>query len=394
MFTRIIIIVLDSVGIGELPDAAEYGDSRANTLSNIARSQGGLFLPTLERFGLGCISPIIGITKISNPKASYGKMAEISVGKDTTSGHWELAGCPLFCKFPVYPNGFPTNLITTFEKYTGKKVLGNIPASGTEIIQQYGDEHCRTGYPIVYTSADSVFQIAAHEKVIPVHELYEICEITRKKVCVGQHAVGRVIARPFIGSTGNFVRTANRHDYSLEPPEHTMLDKLNKSGLSVYGIGKIGDIYAQRGITKSVSSLSNEHGMMLTQQALSQYRQAGIIMTNLVEFDSLYGHRNDPHGYKQALQKFDSQLNLLLAHVADDDLLIITADHGCDPTLNGTDHTREYVPLLVYRNNSSGKNLGTRSTFADVSATVLENFNLPKLKFGTSFLNVIRGENN
>ncbi len=392
MFTRILIIVLDSVGIGELPDAARYGDSGANTLSNIARSQGGLFLPTLERLGLGCIFPILGVQNHNHPQASYGKMAEISVGKDTTSGHWELAGCPLFKEFPVYPNGFPRDLIDSFEKYTGKKVLGNIPASGTEIIQQFGDEHCRTGYPIIYTSADSVFQIAAHEQIIPVNELYDICEITRSKVCIGQHAVGRIIARPFIGSSGKFFRTPNRHDYSLKPPEHTMLDILGKSGLSVYGIGKIGDIYAQQGLTKSISSKSNEHGMLLTQQALIQQRQAGVIMTNLVEFDSMYGHRNDPLGYKHALEKFDLQLNILLNYLTDNDLLIITADHGCDPTLPGTDHTREYVPLLVYHKNTLGRSLGTRSTFADVSATVLENFKLPKMKFGTSFINVIRGE--
>ncbi len=389
MFNRIVVIVLDSVGIGALPDAEKYGDGGANTLGNIARFTGGLFLPTLEKLGLGNIEPIGGVNRQLIPIASFGKMMEISKGKDTTSGHWELAGCPLFQPFPVYPHGFPPEIIARFEKLTGKKILGNKPASGTEIIAELGEEHMRTGKLIVYTSADSVFQIAAHEAVISLDELYEICRIARNNVCVGDHAVGRVIARPFIGQPGNFVRTSNRHDFSLEPPAPTVLDLVKKAGLSVIGIGKIGDIFAGRGLTKTMTTKSNDHGMEILSEIIMHNPEKSLIMLNLVEFDSLYGHRNNSAGYKQALERFDSQLAELIAKLSDTDLLIVTADHGCDPTIGGTDHTREYVPLLVYCHNIGGRNLGVRETFADVAATVAECFDLPSLPYGRSFIKEI-----
>ncbi len=389
MFTRVIIVILDSVGIGALPDATEYGDIGANTLGNIARSQGGLFLPTLEKLGLGCINYIEGVKPIPNPLASFGKMAEISKAKDTTSGHWEMAGCPVFTPFPVYPDGFPADVIEKFVHYTGRKLLGNKPASGTAIIEELGEEHMRTGQPIVYTSADSVFQIAAHEKIIPLDDLYSLCRIVRDKVCIGKHAVGRVIARPFIGDPGNFARTANRHDYSLEPLSPTILDVMKDAGYMTIGVGKISDIFAGRGLTDSFATKSNDHGMEIILKLVNQKNNSGIIMANLVEFDSIYGHRNDVSGYAKALERLDGQLALLLPQIKTSDLLIITADHGCDPTTSGTDHTREYVPLLIYHHNNDaafGNNLGIRDTFADIAATVMENFNLTPLAFGKSFL--------
>ena len=393
MFTRIIIIVLDSVGIGALPDANEYGDSGVNTLGNIARQQGGLFLPMLEKLGLGCIELIAGVKAVNKPLASFGKMDEISKPKDTTSGHWEMAGCPVIKPFPVYPNGFPPEVIEKFIHYTARHILGNKPASGTTIIAELGEEHMRTGSPIIYTSGDSVFQIAAHEEVIPLKELYALCHIAREKVCIGEHAVGRVIARPFIGTPGNFTRTPNRHDYSLEPLTPTILDVLKEAGHSVIGVGKISDIFAGRGLTESFPTISNDHGMETLMKLLSHSEQRGLIMANLVEFDSVYGHRNDVSGYAKALERFDGQLALLLPQLKATDLLIITADHGCDPTVPGTDHTREYVPLLAYRQNSNatalGNNLGIRETFADISATIAMNFRLVSLPYGQSFLNEV-----
>ncbi|BBB92938.1 MAG TPA: phosphopentomutase [Methylomusa anaerophila] len=399
MFKRIIIIVLDSVGIGALPDAQEYGDEGTNTLVHIATARGRLNVPNLGSLGLGLIDSIAGVAENIIPKACYGKMAEISKGKDTTSGHWEIAGCPVFKPFPVYPEGFPLDVIQLFTKYTGLKVLGNKAASGTEIIFEYGEEHLRTGFPIVYTSADSVFQIAAHEDVIPLKRLYELCTITRTKVCIGQHAVGRIIARPFIGSSGHFVRTPNRHDYSLEPAGETMLDRLKDAGLSVIGVGKIGDIFAHRGLTESHPTKSNQDGMETTTILLNQtekQKHNSLIMVNLVDFDSLYGHRNDVNGYAAALEQFDENLGQMLPYLKDDDLLIITADHGCDPTANGTDHTREYVPLLAYTpnlayKNIAGKALGIRTSFADIAATILDNFHLTPLPYGSSFLHDIPG---
>ncbi|TWH48963.1 phosphopentomutase [Sporomusa sp. KB1] len=388
MFKRIFVIVLDSVGIGAMPDAFHYGDTKANTLVHIAEYKGGLNLPVLASMGLGLIEPIAGIPEVSRPIAAFGKMAEISVGKDTTSGHWELAGCPLFTAFPVYPNGFPPEVIEKFTTYTGLRVLGNKAASGTEIIVELGEEHLRTGQPIVYTSADSVFQIAAHEEIIPLERLYELCKIVREKICVGDHAVGRIIARPFIGKPGSFARTANRHDYSLQPPEATVLDLLKQAGLSVTGIGKIADIYAHQGLTQSYPTKSNKQGMEIITDLAERDFTNGLIMANLVEFDSAYGHRNDPAGYAQALEEFDLALASFKAKLTEDDLLFITADHGCDPTLAGTDHTREYVPLLAYHQRLAGQviNLGVRSTFADLGATIADNFGLPPLAYGQSFL--------
>ena len=388
MFRRIIIVVLDSVGIGASPDATEYGDSSSvNTLANIARSQGGLFLPVLEKLGLGRIAPIQGVEPVAKPLAGFGKMAELSKAKDTTSGHWEMAGCPVFTPFPVYPEGFPAEVIERFVTSTGcGSVLGNKPASGTVILDELGALHMATGHPIVYTSADSVFQIAAHEDIIPLSKLYEFCQIARDKVCVGEHAVGRIIARPFIGEPGAFSRTANRHDYSLEPGAATVLDRLKDAGQQVIGIGKIGDIFAQRGLTQSLKSKSNDEGMSHLANLLSQSGQPGLIFANLVDFDSVYGHRNDATGYAKALERFDAQLSLLLPQWQADDLLLITADHGCDPTSTGTDHTREYVPLIAYYPGAAGTDLGIRNTFADIAATIAENFSLPSLPYGQSFL--------
>ena len=387
MFKKIFVIVLDSVGIGDAPDADKFGDIGSNTLGNIAKVCGGLKLPTLESLGLGCISSIKGIADVQFPLASFGKMMEVSSGKDTTSGHWELAGCPLNISFPVYPNGFPEDLIQRFTEYIGLPVLGAKVASGTEIIEELGEAHMKTGYPIVYTSADSVFQIAAHEAVISLARLYEICQITREKVCIGKDAVGRIIARPFIGEPGNFVRTPNRHDYSLLPPEKTILDELKGKGYDVIGIGKIGDIFAHQGLTASNPTKSNKHGMEILHQLAEDDKIKGLVMANLVEFDSQYGHRNDPRGYADALEAFDKELKSFLPLLKEDDLLMITADHGCDPTTVSTDHSREYVPILVYRKKVAGENLGIRSTFADVAATIAENFKINK-QYGKSLLQI------
>lgn len=390
MFKRIILIVMDSVGIGALPDAADYGDSDVNTLAHIARSQGGLFLPTFEKLGIGCIEPIEGVQCVDKPLASYGKMAEISKGKDTTIGHWELAGCPVFTPFPVYPEGFPSEVIEKFENLVGRKVLGNIPASGTAIIEELGVQHIKTGRPIIYTSGDSVFQIAAHEEVITLEQLYEMCKIARTKVCIGKHAVGRVIARPFIGQPGKFVRTANRHDYSIEPHLPTVLDSMKENGLDVVGVGKIADVFAQRGITQSYPTKSNDQGIDQIMTLVKADGDAKLIMANLVDFDSVYGHRNDVKGYAEALERLDRNLKNLIPILKEDDLLILTADHGCDPTAPGTDHTREYVPLLVYSPSAIVNNLGIRTTFADVAATIADNYKLKPLPYGQSFLKLLR----
>ena len=387
MFTRVFLLIMDSVGIGALPDATNYNDAGANTLGNTARASGGLFLPVMNQLGLGAISPIQGLEIPQNPQGFFGKMAEMSRAKDTTSGHWELAGHPVFTPFPVYPDGFPADMIETFTRLSGRPVLGNKAASGTEIIAELGAEHMRTGYPIVYTSADSVFQVAAHEEVIRLEELYHLCRIARDNVCQGKNAVGRVIARPFIGQPGNFVRTPNRHDYSLEPSGPTVLDALKERGHNVLAVGKISDIFCSRGITKPFSTLSNDHGMATLLQLLGNNGVAkGLILANLVDFDSKYGHRRNAIEYGRALERFDGQLALLLDALCDDDLLILTADHGCDPTFPGTDHTREYVPLLVFYRHCKGESLGTRQSFADVGQTVAEIFDLPKLPYGHSFL--------
>ncbi|MFZ5591612.1 MAG: phosphopentomutase [Bacillota bacterium] len=360
-----------------------YGDEGSNTLGNLSRAVGGLSLPTLGSLGLGSIIPIAGVPHSATPLACYGKMAEQSPGKDTTTGHWEIAGIKLERPFPTYPHGFPPAVIQALTERIGTPVLGNKPASGTEIIAELGAEHMRTGYPIVYTSADSVLQIAAHEEVIPLPRLYEICQIARE-IMTGEHAVGRVIARPFIGQPGSFQRTPNRHDYSLKPPRPHLLHLLQEAGLAVQAVGKINDIFAGDGITASFPTKSNAEGMEKTLACVQQHRP-GLVFTNLVEFDMLYGHRNDPQGYARALQELDDFLPRLLGALTEKDLLIITADHGCDPTTTSTDHSREYVPLLVYGPAlRQGIDLGTRQTFADIAATVGEIFQIA-LPNGISF---------
>ncbi len=380
---RVILIVLDSVGVGELPDAAAYGDAGTNTLANTARAVGGLSLPHLEALGLGNIIPVPGVPPASRPRAAYGKMATLSAGKDTTTGHWELAGLVLDRPFPVYPDGFPAALIAAFEARIGRPTLGNRPASGTAIIEELGAEHVRTGAPIVYTSADSVFQVAAHEEVIPVEELYRICRVARE-LLTGEHAPARVIARPFAGPPGRFARTPRRKDFSLPPSGETILDALKKRGHAVVGVGKIGNIFAERGLTESFPTRDNEQGVDRTLAVLRTF-PSGLVFTNLIEFDMLYGHRNDAHGYAAALAAFDRRLPEILGALATEDLLVLTADHGCDPTTAGTDHTREYVPLLALGPClRGGVDLGTRASLADVAATVAEVFGFG-WPVGTSF---------
>ncbi len=382
---RVLLLVLDSLGVGALPDAANYGDEGSNTLGNIARAIGGISLPNLEKMGLGKIIPVLGISEKVIADANYGKMAEKSAGKDTTTGHWELAGLIINQPFPTYPNGFPKDVIEKFEGAIGRKTLGNVVASGTAIIEELGEEHVTTGYPIIYTSADSVFQIAAHEEIIPLEQLYQMCHIAREQL-TGEHAVGRVIARPFIGQPGRFTRTENRRDYSLLPIGKTALDRVVESGLQVIAVGKVDDIFAGQGITRTVKAKNNEENI---QQIISLLQEdtKGLIFTNLVDFDMLFGHRNDPQGYANALKEFDGRLPEILQQLKDDDLLIITADHGTDPTTPSTDHSREYVPVLVYGNSIEGnQNLGTRETFADVAQTISDYLRLPAMENGTSLL--------
>ena len=370
---RVILIVMDSVGIGELPDAEKYGDKGSNTLGNIAAAIKGFRLTNLEKLGLGYIEGMKLFAGKDLPNGSYGRMAEKSAGKDTTTGHWELAGIILDKPFPVYPDGFPTEVMNKFEKAIGTKAIGNYAASGTEIIKVLGQHHVMTGYPIVYTSADSVFQIAAHEEVIPIERLYGICRIARE-ILQGEHGVGRVIARPFTGTEGAFVRTDRRHDFSLEPVKATILDSLKEKGLQVKGVGKIKDIFNGRGITDSVHIHGNMDGVAKTMDFMKE-EFTGLIFTNLVDFDMLYGHRNNVQGYAAALKEFDSRIPEILNSLKDDDILIITADHGCDPTTESTDHSREYVPLLVYgKKLKSGINLGTRASFVDIAQTIAEIF--------------------
>jgi len=384
-FERIIWIVLDSVGIGEMPDAAQYGDAGSDTLGNIAK-QRKLKLPNLCRLGLANIRPLQDLKPASDPAGAFGKCALASPGKDTTTGHWEMAGIHLAKPFPLYPHGFPPEIIDEFERRIGRKTLGNKTASGTEIIKELGDEHLRTGSPIVYTSADSVFQIAAHESVIPVPELYRICEIARE-ILRGPHEVGRVIARPFEGAAGEFKRTPNRHDYAVPPPPGMLLDALAERGVPVYGVGKIADVFLNRGITHSVKTKDNADGMAKTVDAMTQQRN-GVIFVNLVDFDQQYGHRNDVEGYAAALEAFDRWLPSL--ELASFDALILTADHGCDPTTPSTDHSREYAPLLIAGPGVQRNiDLGTRSTLSDIGRTVAENFGV-HIDKGTSFLHDIQ----
>jgi phosphopentomutase len=385
---RVIIIILDSVGIGELPDAGKFGDTGSNTLGNTAHAIGGLALPHLQKLGLGNIAPVEGVSPENNPQASYGKMAELSVGKDTTTGHWELMGLVLEHPFPTYPDGFPDEVISEFTQRTGREVLGNRTASGTQIIEELGAEHIATGKLILYTSADSVFQIAAHEEVVPIDQLYEMCEQAREML-QGKYAVGRVIARPFIGQPGNFTRTSRRKDFSRKPPSLTVLDFAREKNYSVIGVGKIDNIFADQGITGGEHTTDNMDGIDKTLDYMGS-EDKGIIFTNLNDFDSLYGHRNNVEGYAQALRDFDARVPELLGALRDTDVLVITADHGCDPTTISTDHSREYVPILVYGNPiKSGVNLGVRKTFADLGATIADLLHLQFPPWGTSFANML-----
>lgn len=385
-FERVILIVLDSVGIGAMPDASDWGDAGRDTLGHIAERR-GLSVPNLVRLGLANIRPLAGLTPAPHPEGAYGKAALLSPGKDTTAGHWEMAGVILERAFPTYPNGFPLDLIEKFEQAIGRKTLGNFPVSGTEIIKQLGEEHMKTGRPIVYTSADSVFQIAAHEEVISIEELYRICQLARAML-QGEHRVGRVIARPFIGKPGAFMRTERRHDYAVEPPRPMLLDLLKDAGLDVVGVGKIPDVFLNRGITRSHPGKNNRQALESTAAAVEDSSR-GLIFTNLVDFDMLYGHRLDVDGYGRAIEDVDAFLPTLLRALKSDDLLILTADHGCDPLGPSTDHSREYVPILASGPHAQhGVNLGTRATLADIGATIAENFDL-RLSRGKSFLKEI-----
>jgi phosphopentomutase len=386
-FTRVIVIVLDSLGVGELPDAAAYGDQGSNTLGNIAR-QVPLHLPTLRALGIGRLVELPGFPHQGEVEAAYGKMAERAPGKDSVTGHWELMGLVLNRPFPVFANGFPRDVISEFERRIGRKTLGNFAASGTVIIEDLGPEHIRTGAPIVYTSADSVFQIAAHEEVVPVDELYRQCRVAYELVVDGL-GVGRVIARPFVGTPGRFQRTANRRDFSLPPVGQTVLDRARDAGLPVIGIGKIEDLFAGHGITRAVHTKSDDEGMDEIERAMAEVDR-GIIIANLVDFDSRYGHRNDVQGYAANLERIDARISEVLARLSDPDLLVLTADHGNDPTTPSTDHSREYVPLIVAGSKvRAGSDLGVRSTFADLGQTLADVFSLPPMPDGTSFLGEI-----
>ena len=384
-FGRIIWIVLDSVGVGELPDAAEYGDVGRDTLGHIARSR-RLKVPNLVRLGLANIAPLAHLDPPALPAGSYGKGATVSPGKDTTTGHWEMAGIWLDQAFPTYPHGFPKELIAEFERQIGRQTIGNRPASGTEIIKELGDEHVRSGFPIVYTSGDSVFQIATHEDVIPIAELYRMCAIARQ-LLDGPHRVGRVIARPFTGPSGNFRRTERRHDYAVEPPRPMLLDVLAERSIPVFGVGKIHDIYNGRGLGNYVTTKNNADGMAKLTESLTR-QPSGLLFANLVDFDMLYGHRKDVEGFARSLEEFDAQLAPFLESLQSSDLLLLTADHGCDPDpVNPTtDHSREYVPIVAYTPRAQrGANLGVRDTLADMGQTVAENFGA-KIPHGQSFL--------
>jgi phosphopentomutase len=386
-FNRFVLVVLDSLGMGEMPDAADWGDAGSDTLGHILESR-TVHLPNLQQLGLGNVRPLSNVPPASNPRASYGRCALRSNGKDTTTGHWEMAGIILERAFPTYPQGFPPRIIDRFVKETGVPgILGNVPASGTEIIKELGAEHMLTGKPIVYTSADSVFQIAAHEQIIPVPRLYEICE-TARAILSGEDEVGRVIARPFEGDTGSFRRTENRHDYAVPPPRDNLLVTLSEADLDVVCIGKVASIYDAVGVTRDLPAKNNDQSIDQTIVALSDETR-GLIFSNLVDFDMLYGHRRDTEGYARALEHFDSRLPEIERAMKDGDVLIITADHGNDPTRPGSDHTREYAPLMVYGKQSrAGVNLGTRGSLSDIGQTIAENFGL-KLTAGQSFLREI-----
>src|SRR6266550_432394 len=390
-FNRMLLIVLDGAGIGAMPDAPEWGDAGSDTLGHILQSR-TVHLPNLQRYGLGNVRPLENVPPLAHPDGSYGRCALKSNGKDTTTGHWEMAGIVLQQAFPTYPNGFPQSILNRFISETGVPgILGNFAASGTEIIKELGTEHVTTGKPIVYTSADSVFQIAAHEEIIPLDQLYEMCE-TARRILDGEHKVGRVIARPFLGKPGNFYRTENRHDYAVPPPRQNLLPALKDEDLDVVCIGKIASIYDSMGVTEDLTAKNNQQSIDQTIHALEQDTR-GLIFSNLVDFDMLYGHRRDTEGFARALEHFDSSLPHIEAAMRDDDLMIITADHGNDPTFPGSDHTREYAPLLVYGKSAKpGVNLGTRDSLADIGQTIADNFGLT-LAAGKSFLAEISRKN-
>ena len=387
-FDRVVLIVLDSLGMGEMPDAADWGDAGADTLGHICTSR-AVNLPNFQQLGLGNVRPLANVPPVDAPRGSFGRCALRSNGKDTTTGHWEMAGIILEQAFPTYPHGFPPEVIDQFVRQTGVPgVLGNAPASGTEIIKELGAEHVATGKPIVYTSADSVFQIAAHEEIIPIPRLYDICE-TARNILRGRHEVGRVIARPFLGEPGAFYRTENRHDYAVPPPRENLLPTLSEHGLDVVCIGKIASIYDSLGATEDLKAKNNEQAIDQTINALAADTR-GLVFANLVDFDMLYGHRRDVEGYARALEHFDARLPEIMAAMRQGDLMIVTADHGNDPTYRGTDHTREYVPLIVYGPRARpGVNLGTRASLADIGQTITENFGL-RLSAGESFLGELK----
>ena len=385
---RFFLIVLDSVGIGYMPDANAYGDEGSNTLKAICKSQ-KYYTPNLSKLGFFNIDGVDYMPKEESPKASFARMAEISKGKDTTIGHWEICGCVSQRPLPTYPNGFPIDVISKFSHLTGRRVICNEPYSGTQVILDYGLEHQNTGALIVYTSADSVFQISAHEDIVPIEELYRYCQIARN-VMVGEHGVGRIIARPFVGEYPNYIRTNNRRDFSIEPHSRTILDDISRSGLDVIGVGKIYDIFAGKGITKKIKTTSNTDGM---QKVISSAKEdfEGLMFINLVDFDMLYGHRNDVDGYAKAMTDFDLQLGEFMSCLKEDDVVIITADHGCDPSTQSTDHSREYTPMLIFGDKiKSGVNLGTRSSFADIGATVADYLGVITDTEGQSFLEEIK----
>ncbi|MCK5222109.1 MAG: phosphopentomutase [Candidatus Aminicenantes bacterium] len=385
MGKRIIIIVIDSVGVGYMDDAAEFGDIGANTLGNTAERVGGLNLPNMKKLGLGNIIDIKGVDPVKYPAGKFGKISEASKGKDTMTGHWEMMGIISEEAFPLYPDGFPEEIINEFKERTGVKgILGNIAASGTEIIKELGAEHIRTGFPIIYTSGDSVFQIAAHNDTIPLDNLYEYC-VQAREMC-DKYKIGRVIARPFTGNEGSFSRTTDRRDYPMIPPKDTILDLIEKSGFVVSGIGKIEDIYARKGVSRAIHTKSNKDGMDVLTKEMSITKE-GLIFINLVDFDMLYGHRRNVEGYASALEEFDKMLGEFTGLLEQEDILVITADHGCDPTFKGTDHTREFIPLLVYGKKISPEDLGIRETFADIGVSVLHHLGINNPGFpGKSFI--------
>lgn len=388
MIKRVILIILDSVGMGALPDADKYGDVGADTIGHVAKFNGGLKLSNMESIGLGSIEGIQNINKVSDALGCYGKFYEASNGKDTVTGHWEMVGVKSEIPLPTYPNGFPAEIIKEFEEKTGRKVIGNKPASGTEILDELGEEQLKTGALIVYTSADSVFQIAAHEDIIPIEELYKYCEIARNML-TGDNAVARVIARPYLGKPGNFSRTSNRKDYALLPPHATALDKLQEAGVKVMAVGKIEDIFSGKGIHSAVHTKDNMDGVDKTLDYMKTEKE-GLIFTNLVDFDMKWGHRNDAKSYGKGLEEFDVRLKEIMQNMESDDILFITADHGCDPTYPGTDHTREYVPFLAYGEPlKKGYNLGTKVGFFNMGQTICDIFNSEKIINGDSFLGEI-----